>query len=194
MYPLLGFLRHQKTFFETEISSYIPIGSDTDWDVMCSSVPVGVGPLTSTRAAGVYITSTSNTMDSWLGCSRRSGTHKGCTVPVVFKLLIAPLLRNSKFQKLYLSYDTSAYYCYRSLRRRREVEMEWEERREEKDRREAVSNHGSTFFLSFFFSERPASEKCVFVNVQDVQQPLLRFQSCMSISLLWGFPFVRASR
>ncbi len=136
------------------------MGADTDWDVMCSSVPVAIRPLTSTRTAGVYITSTSNTIDSRLGC-RRHSTHKGYTVPVVLKLIIAPLLCNSKFQKLYLSDYMSAYYCYRYLWGRRDVEMAWEEKREKKTGKKLSVTMAACFF---FFSAKSASEKCVFVN------------------------------
>lgn len=56
------------------------------------------------------------------------------TVPVVFKLLIAPLLCKSKFQTLYLSEYMSAFYCiisYGGGERWR-----WSEKRRERKRQE----------------------------------------------------------
>lgn len=57
----------------------------------------------------------------------------------------------------------------------------------EKDRRKAVSNHSSA--LSFFQGNQPVRNVCLLM-VHNEKQTWLHFQSCLSILLLSGSPFV----
>lgn len=52
VHPLLYFLQASENTLPAQISDYFAVGADIDGDVMYSSVPVGVRPLTSTELQG----------------------------------------------------------------------------------------------------------------------------------------------
>lgn len=119
------------------------------------------------------MTSTSNTIFSWLGCSRHSTHKKGFAVPV-FKLVIAPLLHgistiDSATQDVTAHFKSStcqttwahitAIISYGGGERWR-----WSERRRERKRGVKLSVTMAASFFLFFFSAKSPSEKCVFIN------------------------------
>lgn len=165
------------------------MGADIDWNVMCSSVPVGVRPSTWTRTAGVCITRCI-TRTQRLHSPSRIQTRN--STPAVRQRRPRRFLCNSAFQKLYLSDRSSAWVLSLATGAERGGDGVRGEEERERQEREAVSNHGSTFFV--FFSSKSASENVYLLMVQAVRQALLRFQSWLSILLLWGFPFVQAPR
>lgn len=134
------------------MSGFIAMGANMDWGVMYSSVPVGVRPLTSSSYHEHF---KHNLL--LIGLQQAHHTQR-LHSPSCTQSIIAPLLHNGfRLAGSHVTVNLKSSTCQTTWVHVTAVvsygggeRWRWSERRRERKKREAVSNHGSRFFFLCF--------------------------------------------